>query len=356
MSYEDNVRKVVPYTPGEQPQRKVIKLNTNECPYTPSPKVAEALKAMDISDLRKYPDPLCSGLVSSIAEYYGLKDENVFVGVGSDDVLSMCFLTFFNGKDSILFPDITYSFYDVWAEVYDIPYKTIPLREDFSIDPADYRQKNGGIVIANPNAPTGREEKLSVIEEIISSNPDVMVIVDEAYVDFGSETALPLLDKYENMIIVRTMSKSRALAGIRIGYAFGSRKAIKYLNDVKFSVNSYTMNTPSLLVGRAAMEDVGYFKETLEKVINTRERVKNELKDLGFFFADSKTNFIFAGHEGVLPGETQESFAARVFESLKQRDIFVRYFNKPRVNGYLRISIGTDDEMDELIRVLKELI
>lgn len=356
MSYEDNVRKVVPYTPGEQPGGRVIKLNTNECPYPPSPKVKEALQGLDFDSLRKYPDPLCSELVSAIAGYYGLKDENVFTGVGSDDVLSMCFLTFFNGSEPVLFPNITYSFYDVWASVYGIPYETVPLREDFTIDPKDYLRKNGGIVIANPNAPTGILESPYTLEDIIAGNPDVIVIVDEAYIDFGGVTVLPLLNKYENLIITRTMSKSRAMAGIRVGYAFGNEKAIKYLNDVKFSVNSYTMNAPALLAGKAAIEDEGYFEDIRLKIINTREWVKKELKELGFFFGDSKTNFIFAGHEGVLPGESRAAFAARIFESLKERNIYVRYFNKPRINGYLRISIGTDDEMRVLLDILKELI
>lgn len=356
MSYENNIRKVVPYTPGEQPRGNVIKLNTNECPYPPSPKVVEAFRSFDAGLLRKYPDPVCNDLVSAIAKYYGLENENVFVGVGSDDVLSMCFLTYFNGSDPIIFPDITYSFYDVWAEVYRIPYKTIPLKEDFSIDPADYRIKNGGVVIANPNAPTGIAERLDVIEDIIKSNPDVTVIVDEAYIDFGGETALPLLKKYENLVITRTMSKSRALAGLRVGYAFGNAGAIKYLNDVKFSVNSYTMNMPSLAAGKAAIEDDEYFKGITEKVINTREWTKKELKELGFSFGDSCSNFVFASHPGVRPGETAAAFAERIFESLKQRDIYVRYFTKPRVNEYLRISIGTDEEMRKFIEVLKELI
>ena len=357
MSYEENVRKVVPYTPGEQPGGKVIKLNTNECPYPPSPEVIKALKEFDHDALRKYPDPVCGELISALASYYGLGEDEVFVGVGSDDVLSMCFLTFFSGKDPILFPDITYSFYDVWAEVYGIPYKTIPLREDFSIDPADYKGiKNGGIVIANPNAPTGVAESLDVIEDIVSANPDVMVIIDEAYIDFGGETTLPLLKKYGNMMVVRTMSKSRALAGMRIGYAFGNKKAIKYLNDVKFSVNSYTMNMPSLKAGAAAIKDDAYFRDTVSKVTATREWTKNELKDLGFTFRDSAANFIFASHEGVLPGESREDMAERIFTFLKEKDIYVRYFNKPRINGYLRISIGTDEEMRVLINALKEII
>ncbi|MCR5527158.1 MAG: histidinol-phosphate transaminase [Lachnospiraceae bacterium] len=348
MSFEENIRKVVPYTPGEQPQRKVIKLNTNECPYAPSPKVFNALEKFDASFLRKYPDPACTGLVNAIADYYGRDPEEVFVGVGSDDVLSMCFLTFFAGKKPVIFPNITYSFYEVWADVYRIPYKTIPLKENFDLDENDYFIENGGVVIANPNAPTGVAEPLEKIEKIVKENQDSIVIVDEAYIDFGGETALPLIDKYENIIITRTMSKSRAMAGMRIGYAFGPKKLIKYLNDVKFSVNSYTMNMPALIAGEEAVLDKEYFEEIRDKVVATRERSKTELKRLGFSFRDSMTNFIFAKHE--------KASAKMIFEKLKENDIYVRYFNKPVINEYLRISIGTDEEMDELFKVLEKIL
>ena len=357
MGYEDKVRRVIPYTPGEQPRGKVIKLNTNECPYPPSPKVTEAIRNLEISDLRKYPDPLCSALNSAIAEHYGVNEDQVFTGVGSDDVLSMIFLTFFNGSDPVLFPNITYSFYDVWASVYGIPYKTVALREDFTLDPTEYLNTvNGGIVLANPNAPTGIAEEYSVIRDIIEANPDSMVVVDEAYIDFGGETVLPLLKDYENLIIVRTMSKSRALAGIRAGYAIANSRAIKYLNDVKYSVNSYTMNTAALVAAKAAIEDEAYFKEITEKIIKTREETKKELRELKFLFGDSKTNFVFARHEGVRPGESSSDFARRIFEGLKERGIFVRYFNKPIINEYLRITIGTEEEMKALFAALKELM
>ncbi len=354
MSYIDNIRKCVPYTPGEQPQRKVIKLNTNECPYPPSPEVEKAFKSFDTEALRKYPDPVCKDLVHSIAEYYGLKDEEVFVGVGSDDVLSMCFLTFFAGKKPVIFPDITYSFYDVWADVYRIPYEQIPLKEDFSLDPEDYiGRENGGIVIANPNAPTGVLESLDTIVRIVKANPDSMVIVDEAYIDFGGETAIPLISKYENVIITRTMSKSRALAGLRVGYAFGNAKAIKYLNDVKFSVNSYTMNMPALAAGKAAIEDDVYFKDITSRVINTREWTKEQLRSLGFTFRDSMTNFVFATSETVV---NRDGSMKAVFEGLKEKDIYVRFFDKPILKNYLRISIGTDEEMRAFIDALKPML
>ena len=350
MSWEEYVRKVVPYTPGEQPKIKnIIKLNTNENPYPPSPLVYKAYEETELSDFRKYPDPTCSVLVDSIASFYNVKKENVFVGVGSDDVLSMAFLTFFNSDKPILFPDITYSFYDVWADLYRIPYKQMPLKDDFTIDPADYYGENGGVVIANPNAPTGVKLSLDAIEDIISHNRDVVVIVDEAYVDFGAESALPLIDKYDNLLVVRTYSKSRSLAGLRIGYAFGCEKLIKYLQDAKFSFNSYTMNMPSLSLGAAAMNDREYFEETTGKVIATRERTKVLLKELGFEFGDSATNFIFARH----PGKAGKD----IFDYLRSHDIIVRRFDKPsRISEYLRISIGTDEEMDRLIEVLKEYL
>ncbi|SCY01185.1 histidinol-phosphate transaminase [Butyrivibrio sp. INlla14] len=349
MSWEENVRKVIPYTPGEQPKIKnIIKLNTNENPYPPAPAVEEALRNMDADAFRKYPDPGCSRLVNAIADFYKVDKDNVFVGVGSDDVLSMAFLTFFNSNKPVLFPDITYSFYDVWAQLYRIPYEQIPLKSDFTIEPSDYFRENGGIVIANPNAPTGVELSLSSIEEIVKRNPDVVVIVDEAYVDFGGESALPLIDKYDNLLVVQTFSKSRSMAGMRIGYAFGSKKLIGYLSDAKFSFNSYTMNMPSLELGALAIEDRDYFEKTRSMIIRTRERIKEELSKLGFVFADSKTNFIFAMHPDR-PGK-------ELFEYLRQHDIIVRRFDLPRISEYLRISIGTDEEMDTLISVLKEII
>lgn len=351
MSYEDNIRKVVPYTPGEQPQRKVIKLNTNECPYAPSPRVAEVLRSFSTDDLRKYPQPDCHMLTEKLSAYYGVPEDQIFVGVGSDDVLSMCFLTFFAGKKPILFPDITYSFYEVWADVYRIPYETVPLTPapEFRLNPDDYiGRENGGIVFANANAPTGRVLSCDEVERIVAGNPDSVVVVDEAYIDFGGETALPLIEKYDNIIVTRTMSKSRAMAGMRIGYAFGPKKLIKYLNDVKFSVNSYTMNMPSLVTGAAAIEDDAYFRDIVAKVVATREWTKKELKALGFEFCDSQTNFIFATRKGTDAG--------KLFEELKQRDIFVRYFKKPVLENYLRITIGTQAEMETFIAAVKELI
>lgn len=348
-NWESYVRRVVPYTPGEQPQvTDVVKLNTNENPYPPSPSVRAILEDFEYGKMRLYPDPDSSVLVNAIAKRYNVKPSQVFTGVGSDDVLAIAFMTFFGSDKSIIFPNITYSFYDVWADVYRIPYKQIPLNSDFTINREDYITENGGIVIANPNAPTGVMETIENIEYIVKNNPDSVVIIDEAYVDFGGESCLPLVEKYENLLVVQTYSKSRSMAGMRIGFAIGSEKLIKYMNDVKFSINSYTMNPITQLCGAASMADEEYFRETVDKIIATRERSKARLADLGFVFPDSKTNFIFASPQKVS--------AQVIFEELKKRNIFVRYWNKPIICDYLRISIGTDEEMDRLFNALEEII
>ncbi len=348
MSWESNVRRVEPYVPGEQPKENdIIKLNTNENPYPPSPNAVKALEHFDTNKMRLYPDPDSQILVEALAERYGLKSSQVFVGVGSDDVLSMAFMTFFNSDKPVLFPDITYSFYDVWADVYRIPYKQIPLDENFRINPDDYCCENGGIIFPNPNAPTGVLEGLSMIEKIIKSNPDSIVIIDEAYIDFGGESCLPLIEKYDNLLVVQTFSKSRSMAGMRIGFAMGNEKLIKYMNDVKFSVNSYTMNPVTQICGAESVKDEVYFKKTVDKIIATREDAKIKLKNLGFNFPDSKSNFIFASHNTKPANE--------IFEELKKRKIFVRYWNKPRISNYLRITVGTPEEMTSLLNALEEI-
>lgn len=344
-SWENNIRRVVPYVPGEQPKLKdIVKLNTNENPYPPSPKVTEALEVLDTADLRLYPDPSCEVLVHAIAAYYGLSDEQVFVGVGSDDVLAMAFMTCFNSEKPILFPDITYSFYDVWADMLRIPYEQIPLTEDFTIRKEDYYRENGGIIFPNPNAPTGVELGQNDIEDIVSHNPDSIVIVDEAYVDFGAVSALPLIEKYDNVLVVQTFSKSRSLAGMRIGFAMGSKKLIAYINAVKYSFNSYTMDRTALAAGTASIEDKTYFEQSTAKVIAVREWTKEQLKKLGFVFGDSKANFIFAAHPKYP--------AKELFAALREAHIIVRYFDKPRIDNYLRITIGTQEEMQRLIAFL----
>lgn len=350
MSWEDNVRRVEPYTPGEQTKNPdIIKLNTNECPYPPSPKVVQMAREMDIEKLRLYPDPKVTDLNEAWAEYCHLQPNQVFSGVGSDDVLAIAFLTFFYGKKPILFPDITYSFYDVWADLFRIPFATKALDEQFKLRKEDYFGENGGVVIANPNAPTGEEADLAEIEDIIRHNPDSVVIVDEAYVDFGAQSAIPLIDKYENLLVVQTFSKSWALAGLRIGFAMGNKKLIRYMNDVKFSFNSYTMNTTAIRLGTAAIHDATYMHKVVAKTMDTRERVKPLLREIGFTLGDSKSNFVFVSHRSVP--------ASELFQMLREHDILVRYFSKPeRISNYLRISIGTDEQMDRLLKVLREYL
>ena len=348
-NWENNIRKVIPYTPGEQPnQPDMIKLNTNENPYPPAPGVTEILQNIETDTLRLYPDPAAKDLVHALAGEYGLSDEQVFVGVGSDDVLAMSFLTFFNSEKPILFPDIAYSFYDVWADLFRIPYERPALDEHFHIKKEDYFRENGGIIFPNPNAPTGVSLPLSDIEEIVAHNQDVIVIVDEAYVDFGTQSALPLIEKYENLLVVQTFSKSRSMAGMRIGFAFGCPKLIKYLNDVKYSFNSYTMNRTSIAAGVAAIKDQEYFLDTCSKIIETREWTKKELKKLGFHFEDSRANFIFAAHENCP--------AQKLFQALRERHIYVRYFPGGRTDNHLRITIGTREVMETFLDFVKEFL
>lgn len=345
--WKKNVRMVTPYVPGEQPKdSNVIKLNTNENPYPPSPKVID--KKLELEKLRIYPDPEAGELVGALADYHGLDRSQVFVGVGSDDVLAMSFLTFFNSDQPILFPDITYSFYDVWAELFGIQYKTIPLSDSFSIVPGDYKCKNGGIVFPNPNAPTCRYLSLDGVREIIEGNRDVVVIVDEAYIDYGGESALSLIGEYDNLLVVRTFSKSRSMAGLRIGYAMGNPELISALNSVKFSFNSYTMNYPTIALGVESIKDEDYFREMIDKVKATRAWFSKELERLGFIYPESSTNFIFASHKNVP--------AKDIFEACKKEKIYVRYFDKPRINNYLRITIGTDEEMRKLTAFLEDYL
>ena len=348
-SWKDNLRTIDPYVPGEQPQLKdMIKLNTNENPYPPAPGVRTALQNMDTDLMRRYPDPTAGELVHTLAEYYGVKDEQVFVGVGSDDVLAMCFLTFFNSQKPILFPDITYSFYKVWAELYRIPYECPQVDSQFRIVKEDYYKENGGVIFPNPNAPTSIYEELDFVEDILQHNQDVIVIVDEAYIDFAGKSAMELIDRYDNLIVVQTFSKARSMAGMRIGYAISNPTLIKYLNDAKYSFNSYTMNQTSLVCGVEAVKDRIYFEEQTAKIIETREWSKKELSALGFVFPDSRSNFIFAKHP--------EFDAKELFEALKKEDIYVRFLGGSRIKDYLRISIGTRQEMEMLISFLKTYI
>lgn len=347
-AFEKNIRKVEPYVPGEQPAHKVIKLNTNENPYPPAPGVQKALETITADGLRMYPDPRASMLVDSLAEYHGVNSDQIFVGVGSDDVLSMCFLTFFNSDQPILFPDITYSFYSVWADLYRIPYERPALDDAFRIRKEDYCRANGGVIFPNPNAPTGIYEDLEFVEDIIRHNPDVIVIVDEAYIDFAGRSALELIDRYDNLIVVRTFSKSRSMAGMRIGYAISNPTLIRYLNDAKYSFNSYTMNQAALVSGVESVQDQAYFEKTVQDILETREWSKEQFEALGFKCLDSQANFIFVTHP--------KQDAGKMFCALREADIYVRYWESPRIRDYMRVTIGTREEMEALFAFLKEYV
>lgn len=342
------IRKVEPYVPGEQPQEKVIKLNTNENPYPPAPGVQKALETLRAEDFRLYPDPACGILVDALADEYGVGSDQVFVGVGSDDVISLCFLTFFNSGRPILFPDITYSFYKVWAGLYGIPYECPKLDDNFRIVREDYYRENGGIIFPNPNAPTAVYEELDFVEDILEHNRDSVVIVDEAYVDFAGKSAMELIDRYDNLIVTQTFSKSRSMAGMRIGFAVSNPDLIRCLNDVKYSFNSYTMSRAALVCGAEAVKDRNYFEESISRIIATRERAKEELKKLGFVFTDSRANFLFAKHPDYDGGQ--------LFEELKAQKIYVRHWPGERLGQYLRITVGTDEEMDRLFDFLRKKI
>ncbi len=340
-AWEKNIRKVVPYVAGEQPNKpNMVKLNTNECPYPPAPGVQKIMDEIDTDRFRLYPDTDATLLVKELAKFYNVDEDMIFVGVGSDDVLANVFLTFFNSDKPILFPEITYSFYPVWADLYKIPYKTPSLDKDFHLVKEDYYEENGGIIFPNPNAPTSVMEELDVIDDIIAHNQNSVVVVDEAYVDFGGVSALPLVKKYENLLVVQTFSKSRSMAGMRIGFAIGNKELIKAMKDVKFSINSYTMNYTAILAGAECMKDREYFEQTCAKIISTRERTKERLKERGFEFPDSKANFIFATHKDLDITE--------MFKYLREKDVYVRHWNSELIKDYVRITIGTDKEMNIL--------
>lgn len=344
-----NLRNIEPYVPGEQSKDKdIVKINANENPYPPSPKAAEVLKSFDTNKLRFYPSANSTKLKEAIAKYYKVDVSNVFVGNGSDDVLAVAFQSFFNSEKPIVYPDLTYSFYPVWCSLFGIKYKNHPVGDDFRINPEDYKEKNGGVVIPNPNAPTSLGEGLDFVEKILNYNQDSVVIIDEAYVDFGGTSSIPLIDKYENLLVTGTFSKSRSLAGLRIGFAIGSKALIDVMEAVKNSYNSYTVDSLSIEMGAASIEDDEYFKSTCKKVIKTRERVTLELEKLGFDVLDSQTNFIFATHN--------KHNMKSLFEYLKTQKVFIRYFSLPRIENYVRITIGTNEEMDIFLEKTKEFI
>lgn len=346
----NKAKSIEPYTPGEQPKDKnYIKLNTNESPYPPSPNVKKALIGSSFDDLRLYPDPNVSDLKREIAELYNVNTNNIFVGNGSDEILAFSFMAFFNKGDKVYYPNITYSFYSVYSSLFDLNEVKIPLKDDFSIDINDYKNLDAGIFIANPNAPTGLLLTLSQIEEIIMNNRNNIVIVDEAYIDFAeTESAYKLVNKYDNLLVIQTFSKSRALAGIRLGFAIGNENLIQGLKNIKYSFNSYTINRLSIIAGIEAIKDKEYFKDTVNKVINTREKTKIRLKELGFNVLDSKSNFIFISHKNV--------FAEDIYIKLRDNGILVRYFKTDIIDNYIRVTIGTDEEMDIFVEKIKYII
>ena len=335
------------YTPGEQPQdMQYVKLNTNESPYPPAPEVLTALSSSDIADLRLYSDPDCAQLKTALAETYGVEKENIFVSNGSDDILNFAFMAF--GENGAAYPDISYGFYPVFAQLHNIDSTVVPLKEDFSINPADYFGLNRLIVIANPNAPTGMTLSLSQVESILASNPDSVVVIDEAYVDFGGTSCVPLTKKYGNLLVVMTYSKSRSMAGARLGFAIGSKALIDDLDLLKYSTNPYNVNRLTLKLGKATLDAADYYREKCAAIIETRAYTTRELEKLGFEVLPSTANFIFAKKDGVDGGY--------IYEQLKKRGVLIRHFTKERIKDYNRITIGTKEQMDVFLEKLKEII
>jgi histidinol-phosphate aminotransferase len=350
--WSDIVNTLTPYVPGEQPAlARPVKLNTNENPYPPSPRVVDAITrelGNDGDSLRKYPDPTAHALRETIARHYGLRVEQVFVGNGSDEVLAHTFQALLKHDRPIHFPDITYSFYPVYAQLYGVAFEAVPLNADFGIDVDDYRASNGGVLLPNPNAPTGRALPLDEIRVLLAANPDSVVVIDEAYVDFGAESAAILVDEYPNLLVVQTLSKARSLAGMRVGYALGHEALIEALTRVKDSFNSYPLDRLAQVAAIAAFEDDAWFRDTCAKVIMSRERLSDELKALGFDVVPSAANFVFARH----PAHD----AAALASSLKEKEIFVRHFSLPRIDQHLRITVGTDAECDALLAALRAVL
>jgi len=347
--WSELAKKLIPYVPGEQPQgKKYIKLNTNENPYPPSPRVIDAIKKVDSELLKLYPDPTGNQLSTTIARYYSLKKEQIYVGNGSDEVLAFTFMAFFDPDKPILFPDITYSFYSVYSSIFKIEYQLVELDSDFNIPINKFNRENGGIIFPNPNAPTGKYLPLDAIKEILDNNSNQVVVIDEAYIDFGGESAACLIPEYPNLLVIQTLSKSRSLAGLRVGFAMGQEELIEGLNRIKNSINSYTLDRLALIGAEEAFNDQHYFLKSVERVITTRESVAVQLKELGFKVLDSKGNFLFINHPS-LP-------AIELYTQLKERGILVRHFPKPRIDNFLRVSIGTDDEMASFIERIIEII
>lgn len=343
------VKRTAPYVPGEQVNDPtVLKLNTNENPYPPSPKVLEAIRVESQDRLQLYPSPTTDELRQTIGDYYGLDADEVFIGNGSDEVLAFSFMAFFEPGQKIRYPEITYSFYPVYSKLYDIQYEEIPLRSDLSLDVKRFFNSEGGVILPNPNAPTSLYADIDLIEEIVKNNPNKVVIIDEAYVDFAMTSAATLIHKYDNLLVVQTMSKSRSLAGLRVGFAMGNKLLIDGLVRIKDSVNSYTIDRLAIVGAQAAFEDEAYFNEVTGKIVATRENTISELTSLGFEVLPSQANFVFATHKKFA--------ASSLYEELKKAGVLVRYFKTPKIDNYLRITIGTDEEISRLISKLKKIM
>ncbi len=346
--WTDIVKRLEPYVPGEQPRdQQYVKLNTNENPYPPSPRVIEAIDGYDKERLKLYPDPESTALREALAQRFGVDSDNVFIGNGSDEVLAHSFQAFFKQDRPLLFPDISYSFYPVYCGLYQIDFQTIPLSNDFSIDIDDYRVDHGGIIFPNPNAPTSLALPLQQIESLCRDSSSV-VIVDEAYVDFGAESAIPLTRQYDNLLVTQTFSKARSLAGMRLGYAIGHRDLIEALNRIKNSFNSYPIDAIAQTAALASLADEDYFQQARQRIISTRQAMTTQLRELGFEVLPSAANFVFARHRSAA--------AEQLYLQLKQKGVLVRYFNKPRIDNYLRITVGTDEQTEALISSLREIL
>ena len=347
--WSDVVRSLTPYVPGEQPRESgLIKLNTNECPYPPSPRVLEAIREISADEMRLYPDPESVALRQAIAGRNGLNIDQVFVGNGSDEVLALAFMALLKHDRPLCFPDVSYSFYPVWSELFGIEYSTVPVAWDFSIEPWTFPAHNGGVIIPNPNAPTGMALDLAALRTLLERSRESVVVIDEAYVDYGAESAVPLLREYENLLVIQTLSKSRALAGLRVGFAMGSKLLIEALSRVKNSFNSYPLDRVAQRAALAAIEDEAYFRGICQRVIDSREFLSAELAQLGFDVLPSRANFLLVTHPGTA--------ARELFAGLRARGIIVRYFEKPRIDNHLRITIGSEDAVGSLLRALRELV
>lgn len=348
--WSDLTRRLTPYVPGEQPRhQRLVKLNTNEAPYPPSPQVVAAIQGVDGETLRRYPDPESTALREAMAQYYGLDPQQVFLGNGSDEVLAHAFQGLLQQDQPLLFPDISYSFYPVWCELYGIAFEQIPLRDDFTVDVAAYARPNGGIILPNPNAPTGIVLDLADIRRLLQETPDRVVVIDEAYIDFGGDSAVTLINDHPNLLVVQTLSKSRALAGLRVGMAFGQAHLIAGLQRVKNSFNSYPLDAIAQRAVIASLADEDWFQDSRHKVIATRARLTEGLEALGFSVLPSAANFVFA-----TPGPGRDAKA--IFLALREQGIVVRYFDKPRISDYLRITVGTDEQCDALLEALPALL